>query len=85
MRTWPTSSARSAARRSTPSGPSRLEETAQAFEIEALGQLPIDPKIAEACDTGTFEDELPAGTLSEAVDTVVRVAEFVDALRGQDA
>ena len=64
-----------------PFGPSRLKETAEAFEIEALGQLPIDPKIAAACDTGTFEDELPAGTLSEAVDTVVSAAEFVDALR----
>ena len=42
-----------------PFGPSRLEETAAAFEIEALGQLPIDPKIAAACDAGTFEDELP--------------------------
>ena len=70
-----------------PFGPSRLKETAEAFGIEALGQLPIDPKIAAACDAGTFEDELPAGTLSEAVDTVVSVAEFVDALRDrpQDA
>ena len=68
-----------------PFGPSRLQQTADAFEIEALGQLPIDPKIAEACDKGTFEDELPAGTLSEAVGTVVSVAEFVDALRGQGA
>ena len=70
-----------------PFGPSRLKETAEAFGIEALGQLPIDPKIAAACDAGTFEDALPAGTLSEAVDTVVSVAEFVDALRDrpQDA
>lgn len=66
-----------------PYGPSRLEQTAAAFDIEALGQLPIDPALAEACDAGTFEGTLPEGTLHDAVDAVVRTAEFVDALRGQ--
>lgn len=66
-----------------PYGPSRLEETAKAFDVEALGQLGIDPKLAEACDEGTFETVLPEGVLTEATDVVVSTAEFMDALRGQ--
>ncbi len=68
-----------------PYGPSRLEETAAALDIDALGQLPIDPALAAACDAGTFERDLPEGLLDEAVETVVRVAEFVDALGTADA
>lgn len=63
-----------------PYGPSRLEETARAFDVEPLGQLGIDPAITQACDRGTFEDDLPEGLLAEAVDTIVRVGEFYDAL-----
>ncbi len=66
-----------------PYGPSRLSETCEAFDIEALGQLPMDAKFAEMCDRGTIEKDLPNGTLTEAVDTVVRVAEFYAALRGE--
>ena len=66
-----------------PYGPSRLDETAQAFDVEALGQLGIDPALAEACDKGTFERDLPEGLLPRATDTIVQVAEFMDALRGQ--
>ena len=65
-----------------PYGPSRLAETAQAFDVEALGQLPMDPALAEACDTGTLEDALPSGLLPDAVECVVRTAELVDAARG---
>ena len=66
-----------------PYGPSRLEETAKAFEVDALGQLPMDASLAEACDTGTFEQALPEGLLPDAVEAVVSTAEFVDALRSQ--
>ena len=66
-----------------PYGPSRLNETAEAFDMEALGQLGINPELAAACDKGTFEKELPEGVLSEATDVVVSTAEFMDALRGQ--
>ena len=66
-----------------PYGPSRLAETAGAFDVEALGQLPMDAALAEACDTGTFEDKLPEGLLPDAVEAVVRTAEFMDALHGQ--
>ena len=68
-----------------PYGPSHLEETAAALDIDALGQLPIDPALAAACDAGTFERDLPEGLLDEAVETIVRVAEFVDALGTADA
>ncbi|MBM6675445.1 Mrp/NBP35 family ATP-binding protein [Olsenella uli] len=67
-----------------PYGPSRLAETAQAFDVDALGQLPMDAALAEACDTGTFEGKLPEGLLPDAVEAVVRTAEFMDALHGQD-
>ena len=66
-----------------PYGPSRLEETAKAFDVEALGQLPMDAALATACDEGTFEGRLPEGLLPDAVEAVVRTAEFMDALRGQ--
>ena len=67
-------------RRIEPYGPSRLAETAAVFDVEALGQLGINPALAEACDRGTFERDLPEGLLSEAAETVVRVGEFYDAL-----
>lgn len=67
-----------------PYGPSRLAETAEAFGIDALGQLPMDAEIAKACDTGTFEDALPEGLLPDAVEAIVSTAEFVDALRRGD-
>ena len=35
------------------------------------------------CDEGTFEGKLPEGLLPDAVEAVVRTAEFMDALRGQ--
>ena len=66
-----------------PYGPSRLQETAEAFDVEALGQLGMDPALAEACDKGTFEGALPEGLLPDAVEAVVRTAEFVDGLRGR--
>lgn len=66
-----------------PYGPSRLTETAEAFDVEALGQLGINPELAAACDNGTFEKELPEGILTEATNMVVATAEFMDALRDQ--
>lgn len=48
-------------------GPSRAAETCATFGIDMLGQLPIDPKIAEACDQGVLEQELPQGLLKDAV------------------
>lgn len=48
-------------------GPSRAAETCATFGIDMLGQLPLDPKIAEACDQGVLEQKLPQGLLKDAV------------------
>ena len=41
-------------------GESHVEEIAQAHGIEVLAKLPIDPKLAAACDAGALEDaQLP--------------------------
>nr|WP_322151972.1 Mrp/NBP35 family ATP-binding protein [Paratractidigestivibacter sp.] len=63
-----------------PYGPSRLAETAAAFDLIELGQLGIDPALAEACDKGEFESALPAGTLPQMTETVVQVAKFTEFL-----
>jgi Mrp family chromosome partitioning ATPase len=36
-------------------GESKIEEVAQKYGVEVLGRLPIDPKIAAACDKGMME------------------------------
>lgn len=66
-----------------PYGPSRLEETARAFGLVELGQLGIDPALAEACDRGDFEEALPKGTLPQMTETVVQVAEFTEFLSNE--
>ena len=37
-------------------GESHLEETAAAYGLKVLAQLPIDPAIAKACDSGKAEE-----------------------------
>ena len=37
-------------------GESRLEEVAAEYGVDVLGRLPIDPKLATACDNGEIED-----------------------------
>lgn len=37
-------------------GHSKLEQVAQEHNLKVLGKLPIDPKIAQACDAGEIED-----------------------------
>ena len=67
-----------------PYGPSRLAETAESFGITPLGQLPIDPALAAACDEGTIEDVLPEDLLPDAVQTIIQVSELMDAAFGRD-
>ena len=62
-----------------PYGPSHLAQTADEYGIDALGELPIDPALAAACDHGTLEDELPQGFLPKAVEAIVSTCEFDDA------
>ena len=37
-------------------GKSKVEEVAKEHGLEVLGKLPIDPKLAEACDRGDIEN-----------------------------
>ena len=55
-----------------PYGPSRLEQTAERYDLKALGQLPIDGTFAEACDKGTAETDLPDGLLPDAIAAITR-------------
>ena len=36
-------------------GPSRIAEVAQKYGVDTIAKLPIDPKLASACDAGTIE------------------------------
>ena len=48
-------------------GASHAGETCLLYGIDMLGQLPIDPTLAAACDRGAIEQELPHGLLADAV------------------
>lgn len=41
-------------------GKSKLPEVAERYNLDILGQLPINPSLAEACDKGEVETALPA-------------------------
>lgn len=62
-----------------PYGPSHLEETARAYDLDVLGRLPIDPAFAAACDAGTIERDLPQGLLPDAVRVIREVSEIDEA------
>ena len=42
-------------------GPSHAEETARRLGASFLGRLPIDPRIAQLCDSGAIEDYAAEG------------------------
>lgn len=54
-----------------PYGPSKLAETAAAFNLEPLGQLPMDATFAQIADKGTFSTELPEGLVPDATQSVL--------------
>ena len=54
-----------------PYGPSKLAETAAAFNLEPLGQLPMDATFAQIADKGTFSIELPEGLVPDATQSVL--------------
>ena len=54
-----------------PYGPSKLAETAAAFNIKPLGQLPMDAIFAQIADKGTFSTELPEGLVPDATQSVL--------------
>ena len=54
-----------------PYGPSKLAETAAAFNLKPLGQLPMDATFAQIADKGTFSTELPQGLVPDATQGVL--------------
>jgi phage FluMu protein Com len=50
-------------------GDSHVTEIAQTYNIDMIAKLPIDPKIAEACDKGTLESF--AGNLLDNIAVVL--------------
>ena len=54
-----------------PYGPSMLAETAAAFNLKPLGQLPMDAIFAQIADKGTFSTELPQGLVPDATQSVL--------------
>ena len=54
-----------------PYGPSKLAETAAAFNLNPLGQLPMDAIFAQIADKGTFSTELPQGLVPDATQSVL--------------
>ena len=54
-----------------PYGPSKLAETAAAFNLKPLGQLPMDSTFAQIADKGTFSIELPEGLVPDATQSVL--------------
>lgn len=55
-----------------PYGPSRLAATAEHYGLSVLGQLPIDPVFAQACDAGTAETALPNDLLPQAIEAITK-------------
>lgn len=64
-----------------PYGPSRAEETAKRYDLDFLGQLPIDPSFAQMCDAGRMEQDLPDGLIPDAIAAIVASATVMDALK----
>ena len=54
-----------------PYGPSKLVETAAAFNLKPLGQLPMDATFTQIADKGTFSSELPEGLVPDATQSVL--------------
>ena len=54
-----------------PYGPSKLAETAAAFNLKPLGQLPMDATFAQIADKGTFSTELPEGLVPDATQSIL--------------
>ncbi len=56
-----------------PYGPSKLAETATAFNLKPLGQLPMDATFAQIADKGTFSTDLPEGLVPDATQSILNL------------
>ena len=52
-------------------GQSHIDQTAQKFGFEVLGKIPVDPKLAAACDKGAIE-LFEGGWLDAAADKILK-------------
>ncbi|PHV70555.1 ATP-binding protein [Sporanaerobium hydrogeniformans] len=50
-------------------GESHIEEIAKEYELEVLAKLPLDPKVAQLCDSGKIE-EVEGNWLDQAVNKI---------------
>lgn len=53
-------------------GSGKVDEVATEYELKLLGRLPVDPRIAIACDQGKVE-EIEGDWLNSAVETIKRI------------
>ena len=53
-----------------PFGESKIEEVADKYTLDILAKMPIDPKIAAACDNGDAES-IDSAEMNEAMDKIV--------------
>lgn len=56
-----------------PYGPSKLAETAAAFNLKPLGQLPMDATFAQIADKETFSTDLPEGLVPDATQSILNL------------
>ena len=56
-------------------GASKLDQVAAEYGVEVLGRLPIDPALAAAADSGTFESALGESLLPDALAACAAVPE----------
>ncbi len=62
-----------------PFGESRLVETAEHYDIPALDRLPIMQHMAQACDEGTLEAQLPKTFAPQTLQALQALDDSVDA------
>ena len=62
-------------------GPSKVAESAKAYDLDVLAQLPIDPALAAACDEGKIETAAPEGIVDAAVSRIVETCAVLDAAK----
>lgn len=53
-------------------GESHIDEVAEKYNLKVLGKIPMDPKLASACDKGAIED-FEGSWLDDAADTIEKL------------
>ncbi len=53
-------------------GESHIDEVAEKYNLKVLGKIPMDPKLASACDKGAIED-FEGSWLDDAADAIEKL------------